>query len=187
MLATHGGDLVLGRAERYTIEQRQDGVVLRMRQGGNALGLALVFLGFLFLVWWSGPYGRLPAQDFGILKALYWILFGFFACGLLLSLLAAFYRQNVTITDKEIIGEASFCMWTWGRRIPKGPALGIWIEAVDSNREGVVYPFHVHLLDAGGKISGLQFELQRGRSVERMLEALRSVLTLDVRDQRPPQ
>ena len=98
------------------------------------------------------------------------------------SLLAIFYSRDVTITGKEIIAETSFCWWRWSRRIAKGQALGIWIETVESDSEGVAFPYRVHLLDAEGRVSGLYVELQRRRSVEHVLVALRAALTLDVRD-----
>ena len=71
--------------------------------------------------------------------------------------------------------------------MPRGQALGIWTETIDSGGEGegVVFPYRVHLLDAEGRVSGLYVELQRRRSVEQMLEALRAGLTVDVRDRRP--
>ena len=188
MASLSRSQLILGRAERYTIGQRQDGVVLMMRQSRNALGVGVVSAGVLLLSWWFGPYGPRAAAVFagpaGRPDSFYWIWSGFFAFVFPASLLAPFYTQNVTITEKDIIAETSFCLWRWGRRIPRGKALGIWTETIESE-EGAVFPYRVHLLDAEGKISGLYAELQRSRGVEQMLEALRAVLTLDVRDQRP--
>ena len=187
----HAGNLILGRAERYTIEQRQDGVVLMMRQGRNGLGVGLVSAGVLLLSWWFGPYGPQTAPAFGgptgKPTGFYWIWLGFFAFVFLASLLASFYSKDLTITDKEVIAETSFCWWRWSRRMPRGQALGIWTETIDSGGEGegVVFPYRVHLLDAEGRVSGLYVELQRRRSVEQMLEALRAGLTVDVRDRRP--
>ena len=66
----------------------------------------------------------------------------------------------------------------------EGQALGIWIETIESDGEGVAFPYRVHLLEADGKVSGFYVELQRRRSVEQLLVALRAVLTLDVRDRR---
>jgi hypothetical protein len=48
---------ILGRAERYTIDQHPNAVVVRMRQGLRALGVAAVSLGVLIASWWFGPYG----------------------------------------------------------------------------------------------------------------------------------
>jgi hypothetical protein len=96
-----------------------------------------------------------------------------------------FYTKDVTISDREIVAETSFCWWRWRRRMPRGQALGIWIETIESDGEGVAFPYRVHLLDADGGVSGLYVEFQRRRSVEQLLAALRTVLTLDVRDRRP--
>jgi hypothetical protein len=181
--------MILGRAERYTIEQRHDGVVLMMRQGRNGLGVALVAGGVLLLSWWFGPYGSGTVPAFGGAAGkpdgFYWIWSSFFAFVFLASLLGIFYSGDVTITGKEIIAETSFCWWRWSRRIPRGHALGIWTETIESDGEGVAFPYRVHLLDAEGRVSGLYVELQRRRSVEQVLGALRAALTLDVRDRRP--
>ena len=69
--------------------------------------------------------------------------------------------------------------------MPRGQALGIWTETIDSDGEGLAFPYRVHWLGADGRVSGLYVEFQRRRSVEQMLAALRTVLTLDVRDRRP--
>ena len=181
--------MILGRAERYTIEQRQDRVVLMMRQARNGLGVGLIAAGVLLLSWWFGPYGPRTAPTFGgpagKPHGFYWIWLSFFAFVFLASLLGIFYSQDVTITGREIIAETSFCWWRWSRRIPRGQALGIWTETIDSDGEGVAFPYRVHLLDADGRVSGLYVEFQRRRSVEQMLAALRPVLSLDVRDRRP--
>jgi hypothetical protein len=65
--------------------------------------------------------------------------------------------------------------------VPRGQALGIWTETIESDGEGVAFPYRVHLLDADGKVSGLYVEPQRRRSVEPVLAALRAVMPLDVR------
>ena len=160
-----------------------------MRQAGNSLRVGLISAGVLLLSWWFGPYGPRTAPAFGgpagRPHGFYWIWLSFFAFVLLASLLAMFYTKDVTISDREIVAETSFCWWRWSRRIPRGQALGIWTETIESDVEGVAFPYRVHLLDADGRVSGLHVEFQRRRSVEQMLAALRAVLTLDVRDRRP--
>jgi hypothetical protein len=142
-----------------------------MRQARNGLGVGLISGSVLLLSWWFGPYGPRTAPAFGGPAGQP-------------SLLAIFYSQDVTITGKEIIAETSFCWWRWRRRIPRGQVLGIWTETIESDGEGVAFPYRVHLLDADGKVSGFYVELQRRRSVEQMLAALRAVLPQDVRDRR---
>jgi hypothetical protein len=160
-----------------------------MRQARNGLGVGLIAGGVLLLSWWFGPYGPRTAPAFGgpagKPHGFYWIWLSFFAVVFLASLLAIFYNQDVSITGNEIIAETSFCGWRWSRRIPRGQALGIWTETIESDGEGVAFPYRVHLLDADGRVSGLYVELQRRRSVEQVLAALRAVLPLDVRDRRP--
>ena len=174
--------VVVARAERYTIERRPDGVVLRMRQGANGVRLALVAGGVLLASWWYGPFGPHPAATFGgpagQPTSFYWIWSGFFAFVLLLSLLAPFYREDLAITDREILAVTSFCGWKRTRRVPRGEALGLWTETVGG--DDAVFPFRLHLLDAGGSVSGLHLELQRRPSVERIVEGLRSVWTVEV-------
>ena len=81
----------------------------------------------------------------------------------------------------SLVAETFFCWWRRSRRVPKGQALGIWTETIESDGEGVAFPYRVHLLDADGKVSGLYVEPQRRRSVEPVLAALRAVMPLDVR------
>ena len=66
----------------------------------------------------------------------------------------------------------------------EGAGTGYLDRTIESDGEGVAFPYRVHLLDADGKVSGFYVEPQRRRSVEQMLAALRAVLPQDVRDRR---
>ena len=135
----------------------------------------------------TDPSGRTRRLTFGgpagQPTSFYWIWSGFFAFVLLLSLLAPFYREDLAITDREILAVTSFCGWKRTRRIPRGEALSLWTETVGG--DDAIFPFRLHLLDAGGRVSGLHLELQRRASVERLVEGLRSVWTVEVKDRRP--
>ena len=158
-----------------------------MRQVSHGLALGLVCGAVLFLIWWFGPYGPRPAAAFGrVPGAFYWIWAGFFAFAFLISLLVApFYRQVVIIADTEVIDETSLYWWRWRHRIARERALGIWTETIEGVDEGAMFPYRVHLLDAQGNVSSINFVLQRKGGVEQLLEALRVRLTLDVHDEKP--
>jgi hypothetical protein len=180
-----GGTLIGDPIERYTIERRQDGVVVVMRQAKNALRVGLFAVGILLVTWWSGPYRPHASVTLeGPWLWSYWSLLGLCALFVLASLLAAFYHQDVTIADKEIIAEASFFRWKRTRRTPRARALGIWTETVDNGGERGILPFRMHLLDADGKVSGFYLALGQRRSVDEVLAALGEALTLDVRDRK---
>ena len=56
--------------------------------------------------------------------------------------------------------------------------------AITGGDDRPVFPYRLRFLDAERRDSGLQIELQLTGSVDRFLEALRSVLTLDIDDPR---
>jgi hypothetical protein len=70
------------------------------------------------------------------------------------------------------------------RRLRRTRALGIRVEFTrGSGREGGVFPWCLHLLnEETGDASGLLVLLQRRRSVNRFLEALREAVALEVDD-----
>jgi hypothetical protein len=176
---TTGGSLVLGRVERYIIEQRSNGIALRMRQAKNALGVAALSAGVLLLSWWFGPYGPRSSDAGGFF---YWIWSGFWAVIVIAGLLGALRREDWTITDRETVVTTSFAGWRSARRLPRTRQLAIRVELRESAGEGRVFPWRLHVLDDNRNVSGLSVHVQRRRSVDRFLETLRAALPLDVED-----
>lgn len=179
--------MILGLAERYSIEKRDDRVVLLMRQGAHGLRVAVVSAAVLFVTWWIGPYGpHTVAALSGRPDAFYWLWSGFFACVFLASLFAApFYRKDIAITDQEVIVETAFYSSKSSQRISRGRPLGIWTETIVSAGDGVMFPYRVHFLDAAGRVSGLYAEFQTRRGVDATLQALGAALALHVTDRQP--
>jgi hypothetical protein len=100
------------------------------------------------------------------------------------GLLGALYHEEWTITDQNIVVMKSIGPRGRTRRVPRGRSLGIRVEIITGGDEGPTFPYRLHFLDAERRNSGLQIELQLTGSVKRFLEALRSMLTLDVDDPR---
>jgi hypothetical protein len=176
--------MTLERVERYAVEHGADGIVLRMRQGRRALAVALISLAVLCISWWFGPYGPRPASNWALSDSFYWLWSSFFSLVVILGLLGALYQEDWTITGQDIVVTKSVGPWRRTRRVPRARSLGIRIEIVTGGDDGPIFPYRLHFLDAERKDSGLWIELQLARSVDRFLEALRTVLTLDVDDPR---
>jgi len=176
--------MTLERVERYVIEQGAHGTVLRMRQGRRALGVALVSLIVLYASWWFGPYGPRPASNWALSDSFYWLWSGFFSLAFILGLLGALYQEDWTITEQEIVVTNSVGPWRRTRRVPRARPLAIRVEIITRGDDGPIFPYRLHFLDAERKDSGLLIELQLARNVDRFLESLRTVLTLDVDDPR---
>jgi len=176
--------MTLQRVERYVIEQNARGIVLKMRQRRRALGVALLALAVLFASWGFGPNGPRPAADWALSAAFYWLWFGLFSLVFLMGLLGALYHEDWTITELDIVVTKSLGPWERTRRVPRGRSLGIRVEIITGGDDRPIFPYRLRFLDAERRDSGLQIELQLTGSVDRFLEALRSVLTLDIDDPR---
>jgi hypothetical protein len=176
--------MTLERVERYVIEQGVHGTVLRMRQGRRALGVAFLSLAVLSVSWWFGPYGPRPTSDWARSDSFYWLWSGFFSLVFILGLLGALYQEDWGITEQDIVVTKSVGAWRRTRRVPRARSLGIRVEIITGGDDGPIFPYRLRLLDAEGKDSGLWIELQLARSVDRFLDALRMVLTLDIDDRR---
>ena len=180
--------MILGLAERYSVEKREGRVVLLMRQGAHGLRVAAACAVVLSVTWWIGPYGPKTVAAFsGRTDVFYWLWSGLFAAVFLVSLFAApFYRKDIAITDQEVIAETAFYGWKSSRRISRARSLGIWTETIVTVGEGTTFPYRMHFLDAAGHVSGLYVEFQTHRGVDATLQALGEALTLDVTDTEPP-
>jgi hypothetical protein len=62
--------------------------------------------------------------------------------------------------------------------------LGIRVEVIPGVSERPIFPYRLHFLTADRNDSDLSIELQQAPSVDRFLQALRTVLNLDVADPR---
>jgi hypothetical protein len=175
--------VALGFAERYSIEQREGGVVLLMRQRAHGLRLGGLCAVLLFGSWWIGPYrphSMAPPLLF------YWLCSGFFAVVLLASLFVApFYKRDILITDDEVVVETVFYWSKSIERIRRGRPLRLWVETIVDDGEGVMFPYRAHFLDGEGRASGLFIELQTRKGIEEMQRALQTAIALDVTDQKP--
>jgi len=169
--------MVLGRVERYTIEQGPEGLSISMRQVTPALGGAAVTGGALFAIWWFGPYGPHPLREFD--GVFYWLVFGFLALFVVLGVVGSFYRERWIIADHEIRMTHSF--GTVKRRVPKGPAVKMRLQA---KRSSDSTDYRVHLLGEGGQELGVSLLFGRSTSVDELLRLVRPVLNLEIEDQR---
>jgi hypothetical protein len=179
--------MTLDRIERYAIEQSADAIVLRMRQGRRALGVAFICLAAVSVSWWFGPYGPRPGPAWASPDWFYWLWSGFFSLVGIGALFGAIYQEDWTITEQDILVTTSVGPWRRTRRVLRGPSLGIRVEIIPGGGDDrPIFPYRLRFLDAERKDSGLQIDLQLAPSVDRFLEALRLVLTLDIDDQRSP-
>jgi hypothetical protein len=177
--------MILGLAERYSIEQHEGRVVLLMKQGVIGVRVGVICAVVLLGTWWIGPYGPQTVAALRRPDIFYWIWSGFFTIVLLASLLGApFIRKDVAITGDEVIVESVVYGSKSSRRISRGRPLGIWTEKLAIHEDGPMFPYRVHFLDASGRDCGLFIELQRRGSVDRMLDVLRTACTLEVREPR---
>lgn len=176
--------MAVRRVERYDIERRAHGIVLRMRQRRRAFAVAFLSAAVLIGSWWIGPYGPRPAMNWGLSDSFYWLWSGFFSLLLILGLLGGLYQEDWTITDRDIVATKYVGPWRTTLRVPRARALGIRVEIITRGENGPIFPYLLRFLDAERKDSGLRIELQLARSVDQFLEALRAVLTLDVDDPR---
>jgi hypothetical protein len=94
------------------------------------------------------------------------------------------YQEDWSITDQDVAVRTSLGPWRRTRRIPRARALGIRVEVRTGSDDEPVFPYRLHVLNAERKDSGLRIELQLARSVDQFLEALRTVLAVDVEDAR---
>lgn len=174
--------MTIEHVERYVIEQGAHGVVVRMRQGRRALGIGLLSFAVLLVSWWFGPYGPHPAADWAR-SWFYWVWSGFFTLVFILALVGALYHEDWTITEQDIVVTKSLGPWCRTRRVPKARSLGIRVESLSGDNEAI-FPYRLRFLDVERRDSGLWIELQMTHSVDRFLEALRTVLTVDAEDPR---
>jgi len=168
------------RIERFDIEPHAGRIELRMRQVPNALGVALVALAVLGVTWWFGPYGPRPVTALARADWFYWLWSGFFALVLVLSLAGSAYREDWTITEREIVAIKSAGFWRATHRVAAGSRLRMRVEQITGGDDTPVFPYRLHFLDADRKETGLYVQLQQAASVERFLDALRPALNLDV-------
>jgi hypothetical protein len=180
--------MTLGRIERYDIEQRAQGVLLRMRQRGRALTVAFLSVAVLFVSWWFGPYGPRPGVDWGQSDLFYWLWSGFFLLVFVLGLLGAWYQEEWTIAEDEFTVSMRLGPWRKTRRVRRARSLGIRVEVLTSRDDRSAFPYRLRFLDADGSDSGLCIELQRAPSVDKFLRTLSAVLAVEVDDPRsdPP-
>ena len=178
--AVHFIVMILGRVERYTIQQEPAGLVITMRQWKGALGCTVFALGMLALMIWKAQPPLLPGRR----DTLFWVygLFcavaGMFA---LLGLAGAFYEERWIISDTEIVAANSFSKQQ--RRIPRGPTLKLRVQIMPgSGRNRSPLPCRVHLVDTTGQENGLQFEFRASQHMDQFLFLLRTVLSLDIED-----
>ena len=174
--------MVLGLAERYSIEKRDDRVVLLMKQGVIGVRVGVVCAVVLAGTWWIGPYGP---QTIGALRTpdvFYWIWSGFFTIALPRRCSAPLHPQRCR--DYRRRGHCRV-----GRlRVEVEPADFAWTAAGHLGREtpdprrraDVSLPRPLPGTRTDGD-AGLFIELQRKASVDRLLDALRSAIMLDVR------
>jgi hypothetical protein len=176
--------MTVGRIERYDIEQCAHGLVLRMRQRRRALSVAFLSVAVLLVSWWFGPYGPRPAFYWGQSDLFYWLWSGFFSLIFILGVLGAFYQEEWTIGEREILVTKHLGPWGRTRRVVRARSLGIRVEILTSRHDGPIFPYRLRFLDAEQNDSGLRIELQLASSVDEFLEALRAALTVDVDDPR---
>ncbi len=107
----------------------------------------------------------------------------FFTLVFILALVGALYHEDWTITEQDIVVTKSLGPWCRTRRVPKARSLGIRVESLSGDNEAI-FPYRLRFLDVERRDSGLWIELQMTHSVDRFLEALRTVLTVDAEDPR---
>ena len=135
--------------------------------------------GVVGVSWWFRPYGP-RATDFS--GWFYWVWSGFAACIGIAGLAGAMHREDWIISDREIVCTTSFATWqNRPRRVPTAGSVGIRVEH-RPGKDGSLFPWTVHFLDDQGREPELSVYLQRTRSVDRFLEALRAALSVEVDD-----
>ena len=171
--------MVLGRAERYTIRQGTEGVVVTMRQTGRALGVALVAAAVLGASWWLGPFGSRTVRGFD--GGFYWlwsVAWGAFA---LLGLLGARYHERWTITDREIIRRDPFSPSP--QRFSRGDTVVLQQHIFDwSGRTRPVFPYRLRLVGADGRATAAEFLFSTAEGMAQFVKALRLVVAVTVQE-----
>lgn len=169
--------MVLGRVERYTVQQGIEGVTITLRQSGRALMAAVFAGGALLAIWWFGPYGPYPLRGFE--GFFFWLVAGFWALFIILGAVGACYHERWTISEREICITRSFDRKP--RRFPRSPVIKMQAEIVrwtDSN------DYRLHLLGENGQKIGAYLEFQSNKSLDEFLKIVRPVLSLELEDRR---
>lgn len=179
--------MVLGKVERYTIEQGPKGVTITMIQRRNAAGMAL-FAGAIVLVsWFFGPYGPRPSPGFKSSPRFFWVWVGGWSLFVVLAVVGWFYRSVCTISDQAISWSGSWLGRVKTAQIPRVQVVKwLVISVPPTTHPRPVFPYQLQLVSHEGKQVGEAFEFTFQRSIEEFLRALRLVLTLDV-EQTPPE
>jgi hypothetical protein len=178
--------MTIQRVERYVIEPHVGRIELTMRQGRRALGVAAISLAVLLVSWWFGPLGPRAAPRWAESGVFYWLWSGFFALVFILSLVGSVYREDWTITEREIAVTSSIGFRRTTRRVPTGRKVAIRVEHITDRHESRIFPYRIRFLDADRNDSGLRVELQSAGSIDRFLEVFRAALTLEVEGSHRP-
>ncbi len=173
--------MMIEHVERYIIEQCTHGVIIRMRQSRQTLGIGFLSFAVLLVSWWFGPYGPQPASDWAN-SWFYWIWSGFFLLVFILALVGSFYREDWTIVEQGILVTKSIGPWCQYRQVSKAGSFGIRIEDISDSE--AIFPYRLHFFVDEQMDFGLLIELQMTESVDRFVNALRTALIVDIEDQR---
>jgi hypothetical protein len=171
------------RVESYIVESGAREVRLTLAQGARGVALALVCLAVVVVSWWFGPDGPRNDTQWARLGSFYWIWTGFFCLVFVLALVMACYRETWIVTPRQVEVTRSLGPWRRTRRLSNDPAaVRLRVQTIPAaGEEGPSQ--RLTFLDADGKDHGLRIGVRYQRSLDRLVEALRESLSLDVQGQ----
>jgi len=164
--------------ERYLLELTGQGVVIRLRQAANAVGVCLIAAIALLAVWWYGPYGGKPTMPL----IFYWSVTALLGFILVASILGMFYSEEFRIAPGLVQYRNTFGK---SRTIKYRETITarIKVASATARHDGRVFPYQVVLLEGGGRSeSGLKFIFQSRDITKRFVKRLAEKVPFHVVD-----
>jgi hypothetical protein len=170
--------MVPDKFERYAVSGGPDGLHIQMRQALHCVGC-----GMLTLVAFAVGLAHATAPFAG-----WWIWMGLCVFFGALIAMSALWTEEWWISSGEIQYQNSFRIRERCIQRSPGEPISIRLEVIPRDPDlemQVQFPHVVHLIGFDGKEVGYGFAFRRSSNLDRFVETLRSVLSIEVKDHRP--